>query len=332
MTRRAAVIGCGKIGSAFADDPRVRGVYSHAGAFAASSRVCLIAVCDADDARAKSCARRWGLADSYTDVVRLLGEARPEIVSICTPDATHASVLRSVLAADSVKGVLAEKPLTTRVTEAEEIVSMAANAGVALAVNYIRRYASSHTHIREAIAGGALGAIQSVNGLYSGGLVHNGTHWFDLVRWLIGEIVTVQGFPSAEMDADPSPDVRLEFAMGAKGYLHGCRREAFGVFETDIVGTVGRIRIVDSGHRIETYTVGDNPNYTGYRALLRVSDESDGVGDALVNAVEDLVDCIAADRTPRCSGADAVAALRVAEAARASVEAGRALRVTSGRP
>src|SRR5688572_15329334 len=317
---RAAVIGCGKIGSEFSDDPRVKGIYSHAGAYAASSRIELAAVCDADPLRSERCARRWNLRKGYTDVAELMAEEKPEIVSVCTPDDTHVEILQRVLASPYVKGILAEKPLAMTASDGAEIASAAAAKGVVLALNYIRRYAAGHRAIKSLLASDAMGDIQSVAGLYSGGLLHNGSHWLDASRWLVGEIVAVQSFPRDHpcSPGDFSADVRLEFASGATGFLQACRSDAFGIFEFDIIGMSGRVRFVDSGHLIHTFSVGDSPYYSGYRALLRRDELPGGVENVMVNAVEDLVTCVADGGVPQCSGSDGVAALRVVEAIRRS--------------
>ena len=73
MPYRAAVIGCGKIGSEYADDPRIRDIYTHAGAYTACPDTELVAVCDIDPARAKRCADRWGVRSSFVDFRAMLG-------------------------------------------------------------------------------------------------------------------------------------------------------------------------------------------------------------------------------------------------------------------
>jgi predicted dehydrogenase len=328
---RAAVIGCGKIGSEFADDPRIEGVYTHAAAYRAADGVELVAVCDTDPAKADRCARRWNLTDAFTDVGGLLDRVRPDIVSICTPDASHAPVLDQVLACRSVRGVLAEKPLAQNVSEAERLVRVARDRGIVLAVNYVRRYSPGHVWLEQAIGSGELGVIQKVLGLYTKGVLHNGTHWFDLARWLVGEISAVQAFAGADArdGEDPTLDVRLEFEGGAAGALQGCSAESFTVFEMDVVGTRGRARLVDSGHRIQMYGVGDSPHYSGYRSLLPAAEHDGGLREALPLAVRDLVECVARQQRPRCSGEDGVSALRIASAAIASAVAGRRMTLTT---
>jgi predicted dehydrogenase len=316
MTYRAALIGCGKIGSEFADDPRVEGIYSHAGAYDACSRTALVAVCDADIERSHRCGGRWGVTARYTDAAQLLREQRPEIVSLCTPDQTHASLLRLVLESPGIRAVLAEKPLALSADDAAGLVEQARRRGVILAVNYIRRYASSHQQLRNFLASGGIGDIQSVIGAYTKGIFHNGTHWFDLARYLVGEIVEVRGIhnrvPPSE---DPTLDACLKFENGARGYLHGCDAACFTILEMDLLGTLGRVRIADSGHRIEFYDVKESPYYSGYLNLSPREDLGGGFHNVLLNAVEDLVECLEQQRSPRCSGEDGLAALKIAAVA-----------------
>ncbi|MDD1663881.1 MAG: Gfo/Idh/MocA family oxidoreductase, partial [Methanomicrobiales archaeon] len=229
-----------------------------------------------------------------------------------------------VIAHPSVKGVLAEKPLAMKEEDASRVVSLAERRGVILAVNYSRRYASNHRRVRDLIRGGSIGRLQCMDGYYTGGCLHSGTHWFDLARFLIGEITTVQGFDLlGEKGSDPTLDARVVFNGGASGTLRGCDGRAFGIFEADILGTAGRVRILDSGHRVELSVAGENPHYTGYRSLSVRESTDTGFEDLLLHAVEDLVYCMKQGGTPACSGRDGVAALRIASAVRRSAQEGR---------
>jgi len=317
VTYRAALIGCGKIGSEFSDDPRVQGIFSHAGAYEACDSTVLVAVCDADPVKLERCGDRWKVAARYSDARQLLRLQEPEIVSICTPDSNHFEMIRLCLDSGSVRAILAEKPLALSLLEAEELVRSARDKGVVLAVNYTRRYAASHIALKQFLAGGNIGAIQAVSGYYTKGVFHNGTHWFDLARYLVGEIVEAQGLSvHVESSDDPTLDVVLGFETGACGFLHGCDARAFSVFEMDLVGTEGRVRVTDSGHQVEWYSVADSPHYTGYRSLIRQPDMAGGLHNVLLNAVEDLVACLDRPGKPLCSAEDGLAALKVACAAR----------------
>ena len=321
---RAAVIGCGRIGSELAETAHALGVQSHAGAFAASAHTELVAVCDADPARATRAGELWGVP-AFVDVGDLLRSARPEVVAVATPDATHAAVARAVLAAHGVRGALVEKPLALDAAEAQALVALALREGVALAVHYPRRTAPPYLELARRIESGALGNLQHVHGLYTAGVAHNGTHWFDLVRMLAGEIAWVEAADGlGEGGDDPTLDVALGLAGGARGGLAGLPRTAHATFELDLVGTAGRARLTEIGWHLALEEAGPSPRFPGYRELAPAWEAADALHDAVLYAVEDLVSSIEEGREPRATGTDAVAALAVADAARASAAAGGA--------
>jgi predicted dehydrogenase len=258
----------------------------------------------------------------------MLDQAQPELVSVCTPDATHAAVLDRVLDCGSVKGILAEKPLALEVNDAERLVRRARDRGVTLAVNYTRRYTAGHQAVRQRIAAGQLGEIQTVSGRYTKGVLHNGTHWFDLAHWMIGDVTSVRAFAVPERGPDDIDlDVYLRFENGARGALLACRSQSFAIFEFDVVGTDGRILMYDSGHRLERWEVRDSARYSGYRALVKVEDAESDMRDSILHAVNDLAHCVEAGTRPQCGGDDAVAALRIGLLAVQSATEGREVAV-----
>lgn len=310
---RAAVLGCGAIGAGTAVEPHPDvGVITHAGAYAACSDTELIAVCDADAARAAAAAERWG-ARAYTDAGELLAREAPELVSVATPDATHAELVGLCLRAPGVRGVLAEKPLALDAGAARELV---AHGGPALAVNYSRRFAPSFEALHEGLG---IGALQHVSGVYVKGLAHNGTHWLDLARMLVGEPLAVRGRDRlSEAGPDPTLDAELLLPGGVHAVLTGLQTRCHTAFEMDLIGCEGRVRITDSGHVIERWRVGDDPRHPGYR-VLRPEGRIDGVlRDVTLRAVEDLVRCVRTGVAPACGGDDGVAALELAAAITAS--------------
>ena len=321
---RAAVIGCGWIGAGVGDDPRADGIQAHAAAYAACAATHLVGVCDADPARAATVARRFGATQAYPDAETLLAQARPQIVSICTPDATHAAILAQVLGSPDVRAVIAEKPLAAELAQARALVAQARRRNVPLAVNYTRRFAASHAEAQRRLKTGEIGTVVAVSGIYTKGVLHNGTHWFDLARWLVGDIVRVQAWPASGDPTGPDPNchVRLTFSGGQSGFLVGLDADRYSAFEMDCLGTAGRVRISDSGMRLSWSTVGDSPYYSGYRTLLPGAEAKGGFHDVGLRLVEDVVAALATGASPRCSGEDALAALAVAQAARDSLARG----------
>lgn len=329
---RAAVVGCGWIGSEVADDPRAQGIQAHAAAYVACEQTELVAVCDADSSRMLKAAQRWNVSGRFTDCEQLLQQSRPDIVSVCTPDAAHAAVIRAALDCDSVKAIVAEKPIAASLEEARQLVQLAEQRGVLIAVNYLRRLTLSHQQARERIAAGELGTIQSVQGSYTKGVAHNGTHWFDLARWFMGDVVSAQAWASAASPygEDPTCHVRLQFASGASAYLQGLDSASYTVFEMDICGTRGRLKIEDSGMQFRWSEVAASPHYSNYQVLRETSSQSGSYADVGLRLIEDVVDALRNGREPRCTGKDAMNALAVAHAARRSLEVERAVLVEKG--
>jgi predicted dehydrogenase len=234
-------------------------------------------------------------------------------------------VISEVLACSAVRAIVAEKPLALDLGAARQLVEEARRRGVLLIVNYSRRFAPTHITARERITAGDIGRVQLVAGLYTKGIMHNGTHWFDLARWLVGEIMRVQAWPAPPTrDGDPACHVRAVFAEGQAGFLLATDADHFTVFEMDVVGTTGRLRITDSGVRFTWSTVADSPRFSGYRVLEEQPVAPAGFRDVALHLVEDVVTSLARGTRPRCTGDDGVAALAIAHAAIKSLGAGSA--------
>ncbi|MCX7121831.1 MAG: Gfo/Idh/MocA family oxidoreductase [Gammaproteobacteria bacterium] len=315
MKYRAALIGCGNIGCLYANDPKIKGIYTHAGAYAKCSKTELVSVCDINEEKAINCSKKWNADYYYSDIKKMLSDQKPEIVSICTADATHDEILDLVLNTPKIKGIIIEKPLALDVCRASELVEIAHKKEVVLIVNYNRRYAIGHQKIKEFIKNGSIGRVQKISGYYTKGILHNGTHWLDLARYLVGEIKAVQGFKIKQNDdQDPPIDAWLQFENGVSGFLQNLDANEYSLFEMDILGTLRRIRITDSGHNIEFFNVMESEYYTGYNTLKKHDQRDDNISDTLLNVVYDLVNSIENKLIPKCSGDDGLAVLRIANA------------------
>lgn len=80
-----------------------------------------------------------------------------DLVVINTPDSTHYDYARRALEAG--KHVIVEKPFTTTVEEAEELVALAATKGLTLSVYQNRRWDSDFLTVKEILSNGLLGHL-----------------------------------------------------------------------------------------------------------------------------------------------------------------------------
>lgn len=322
------MIGCGRIGAAFAAHGK-GAVLTHAAAYGACALTELVAVCDVNVEAVGASAQAWKV-EGFTDLGEMLEAVMPEIVSICTPDDTHASLADRILQSPSVRGVLIEKPLALTIEDAEKTVRLAEKRGVVLAVNYSRRWATGISGVTTLLRAGRLGAVRSVTGHYANGWLHNGTHWIDLARMLVGEVASVRMLRKAPSchEGDPSLDVEIEFVQGAHGVVLGHAETGLSFFEIDLICERGRVRLSRGAEQIDVYELASSPTFAGFFEHVPLSSSSAGLGQSMLMAVEDVALRVRDGGSAACTGSDGIAALRAAIAARdadgwISVQAGR---------
>ena len=111
-----------------------------------------------------------------------------------------------------MRGIFCEKPIATTLEDADAIVSAVRAAGVAMNVNYTRRWFPEFVEARRIIRSGEIGRLSQIV-IEMGGprsmLFRNHTHSLDLVNFL----------------ADSEPVwVWADFEPGLRGLRSGVRR------------------------------------------------------------------------------------------------------------
>ncbi len=317
-TLRAGIIGCGKIASDFADDPKMLGdIFSHAEAYFQHPITELAAICDLDENQLRKCGQRWGVEARYQDVGEMLKSEHLDIISVCTPDNTHYAILREVLTApQTLKAVLSEKPLAATVEQANELITVAQQQDVILGVIYLRRFARNMQAVYKFVKAGHLGDIQAVAGWYTKGIRHNGSHWIDLCRYLVGEVDWVHAWDRIQdHPEDPTLDVQLGLENGVLATLRAVDADFYTIFEMEILGSLGRLRLTDSGYVVEYSHAATSKRYSGYRELEDIPKDFGDRKDVMYHAVDNLVNAIQTGAPVACSGEDGLAAIQITGAA-----------------
>jgi len=114
-------------------------------------------ICDSDARRLEKVARRYPSARATADWHELVADARLDAVVVATPVATHYAFARAALEAG--KHVLVEKPFTSSVREAEELIALAEARRLALMVDHTFVYTGAVRRIKEMVASGELGDL-----------------------------------------------------------------------------------------------------------------------------------------------------------------------------
>jgi predicted dehydrogenase len=118
-----AVVGVGALGQ------------HHARVYAELAEARLVGVYDLDAGRADSTAGRYGVP-AFATMDELLAQAAA--VSVAVPTVDHHRMARTLLEAG--KDVLVEKPMTTTLEEADELIALASARGAVLQVGHIERF------------------------------------------------------------------------------------------------------------------------------------------------------------------------------------------------
>lgn len=94
----------------------------------------MVGVCDLSRSLAESAADRFGVDNWFTDHIRMLREARPDVVHITTPPASHYRLAQDCLNAGA--HVFLEKPATVHFEEFTALRTLAEEKGKRLIEDY----------------------------------------------------------------------------------------------------------------------------------------------------------------------------------------------------
>lgn len=282
-----SIIGAGQIAGGF-DRPESAHVLTHIKALKRSVSVDKnrISIVEPDSKKSRLFCKKWGISKSYVNINELLKVETPNAISVCTPPGSHESIIRRACGG-GVRVILCEKPLASSYSDALSIIKLCRKSGVKLIVNYPRRFDPVHLRAIELVKAGCLGKIQAVTGYYTKGLLNNGSHFINLLRALFGKITEVRnlGGPFSKDFPYESPDFMTKH-RGAECLVRALDHRNYMLFELDIIGKKGRVRLVEKGRKIKWYVIAGDPIYKGYKAL-RLKETIEGTFDKMMFYVVD---------------------------------------------
>lgn len=115
----------------------------------------IVAVCDRDEKLVQTVSKEHNIERWFTDHRKLLDSPNIDAVHINTPDWAHRDAAVDALSAG--KHVLVEKPMTTDVGEADEIVKLVKQTGLKFQVSFNHRWLSVYHKVYSDIQAGSIG-------------------------------------------------------------------------------------------------------------------------------------------------------------------------------
>ena len=334
---RLALIGCGRIAQV-----------AHLPALEKANGIELVAVCDLSAKVAHAVAGRYGLAAAGSDPASVWADDSVEAVLVTAPDRFHHALTTQALEAG--KHVLVEKPMTSTVREAEELVALVDRSGLVLQVGAMKRHDQGLQYARTFLAD-RLGDARSFTAWYRIGdlragieatlfppvfsepvahrreavfkadrerylLATHGAHIFDTVRFIVGDVASLVARHRQD-DRDHVWQVLLTTTGGAVGTVTiavdvpGAPAEGIEVF-----GAAGWVRV--------------DTHFPFYRRASSVQAYAEGAvvmpaltdGDAYERQLESFAGTIREGGRPVPDVRDGLAAVRLIEATETAVETG----------
>ena len=169
------------------DSPDASGyamAYRHATGYQRLDDCELVACADIVRENAEAFARKHDIDDAhvYTDYREMLDECALDVVSVCTPPATHHDLVLGIARSGRVGAIHCEKPLASTLADAREMVEVCEAEGVQLTVNHQYRYGAPYAKAKTLLDGGAIGSLQRFEFGHST-IYDMGSHYFDLCNW-----------------------------------------------------------------------------------------------------------------------------------------------------
>jgi predicted dehydrogenase len=205
----------------------------------------IVAIAEAEEERGRDAVSRFG-GIYFSDYRRLLEEAKADLIFIHSANDQHKEIVVDTVRAG--KAVFCEKPLATSYADALTMTLAAERAEVPNTVGFCSRYIPEAERAKQIIGQGLLGKIINVHATIGlagireigcpahmadwmeeptqgggGALMDEGAHAFDLLHWLVGDIVSI--FSQVENRAKPTLNVEdnatslLRFKDGGLGSL-----------------------------------------------------------------------------------------------------------------
>ena len=298
---RTAVIGVGYLGQ------------FHAEKYAALTESELIGVVDTNPARAEEVAQKLGTR-AYSDYRDLIGAV--DAVSVVVPTQYHHEVAKTFLSAGV--HVLLEKPITTTVEEADDLIRISREKKVVFQVGHLERF----NPVVMALDG-VLTEPRFIESVRIAPFKPRGTdvnvvldlmiHDIDIIQYLVNSPVKLINSIGAPVftDEEDIANARIQFENGCVANVTASRISMKSERRMRIFQADAYISLDFQNKKVAVFRKGEGELFPGV-PNISIDEKELPQGDALKSEIADFLDCITSGRQPRVSGEDGKRALEIA--------------------
>lgn len=309
------------------------------------------AICNRGDERLNKVGDKWEIKARYVDYREMLGHAEVDAVCIATPDFAHYEPVKAALEAG--KHILCEKPFTTDLREADELLAISrSRPRQKLQVAFNHRWLSSYFHGFVSISKGEIGSplagyarkndtiyvpTEMIKWAARTTPTHFlGAHDIDLMRWYMAcEPIEVRAYGAKGVLGARGIDtydiiqaqIRFEsgsFATVESGWIYPNTFPTIVDSFVEVVGSRGHLHFDRKRESIEIST---ERQFTYPKTFLNYEVFGKMRG-AFVECLSDFVDAILNDSEPQVTAFAGRQVTAVLDAVSRSLESGRTEAVT----
>lgn len=225
---RVVLIGCGRISE------------RHFDAIGSQPTLKLVGVCDEIADRARAAGERLDVP-YFNKAQTMLDKVKADVAVICTPSGLHPK--HGILAAQKGLHVIVEKPIATRLEEADALVNACDAAGVHLFVVKQNRLNPAIQLLKRSVNLERFGRIYLANttvrwnrpqsyydaapwrGTWEfdgGAFMNQASHYVDMIQWLVGPVASVSAKTATlarRIESEDTGVAALKFRSGALGTI-----------------------------------------------------------------------------------------------------------------
>lgn len=312
------ICGAGNIAHRF-DSPEGDDIFTHVKGFLRHGGFRVEAIIDEQIERAEEAAEIWNIPH----VGRCLDDVKDtlfDVVSICTPDHTHAEYLRGALELEP-KLVFCEKPLSANLDEAFTLVDLYRYAGIPLAVNYSRRWLQDFQELSTKALSGEFGSVVSARMKYYKGFLHNASHFVDLLQMLTKPLL-LGGTILSKMEDYTPDDLTLSLAAlmqtgVAEGgnfpvMIEGYDSRLMSPIELEIIFENTGIKLEElNGSYLTVAKLRENETYPGFHEFSERETKRINASSAMESAIAAMYAHLAGKKPLASTGQTALETLRL---------------------
>jgi len=309
-------------------------------------------ICDTDERRLAAMSRRYPAVRTTIDYRTVIDDLEIDALAIVTPVATHFQIAKEAVLAG--KHALVEKPLTSTVSEADELLELAGRANRTIMVDHTFVYTGAVRKMKEIVQSGDLGELlyfDSVRinlGLFQRDinvLWDLAPHDLSIMDYLIErqpDAVSAVGSCHIEPGIENIAYLLMHFPDDFIAHFHFNWLAPVKIRRTLIAGSRKMILYddIEPTEKVRVYDKGVTSNRTDNREADYQTLVSYRTGDvwapkldtteALRFVVAEFLDSIREARKPLTDGASALRVVRLLEAAQQSIKTGGRAVLLSG--